>query len=67
MFNKLTKNQKIILYFFMIISWLFVIPILLWIGIFIGYQMCKNEIKHEVETTLTTENEKDSNYLEVNI
>ena len=66
MFNKLSKNQKIIVYFCIGISFLFVIPLILWSGVFIGYQICKNEMKVGIETVLDNTNEKiDKNFMEI--
>ena len=67
MFDKLTKNQKIIVYFLIGVSFLFVIPILLWIGVFIGYNMCKNSMKVGIQTVLDTNENIDSNYVEIDI
>lgn len=67
MFDKLSKNQKVIFYFLIGVSFIFVIPILFWIGFFIGYNTCKNSIKIGVETFLETKDTIDNNYLEINI
>ena len=67
MFDKIDKNKRIILYFFIGISFLFILPILFWIGFFIGYQTCKNSMVYQVQETLATENEVDKNYLEIDV
>ena len=67
MFDKLNKNQKIIVYFIIGISFIFIIPILFWIGFFIGYNTCKNSMELEMTNVLNSESEKDDNYLEITL
>ena len=67
MFDKLSKTQKRILYFFIIFSCLFVLPIILWIGVFIGYQICKSEMKIGLQTVLDNTQDVDNNYLEIDL
>jgi len=68
MFDKLNKNQKIIFYFFILISFIFILPILFWIGFFIGYKTSKNAMTYQIQTTLESEkNDVDNDYLEINI
>ena len=67
MFDKLDKNQKVILYFLIGISFLFILPILFWIGFFIGYQTSKKSMTYQVQEVLDSENEVDDDFLEINI
>ena len=67
MFNKLNKNQKIIVYFLIGVSFLFIIPIIFWIGVFIGYNMCKNSMKIGIQSVLETESDIDETFLEIEL
>lgn len=66
MFDKFSKNQKFIIYFLILFSFLFVLPIFFWTGWFIGYKMCKRDIENtfKLEKPLSEyESKKNENYL----
>ena len=67
MFDKLSKNQKVILYFLIVISFLFIVPIIFWLGVFVGYNMCKKSMKIGIQTVLETETDIDKTFLEIDI
>lgn len=69
MFDKLGKQQKIIIYFFILISFVFILPIIFWLGFFIGYRYCVISIDESLglENPIDSEPDMDDSYLEINI
>ena len=68
MFNRFSKTEKIIIWFFIFLSWLLVFPFFFWIGYFIGFGSCKKEIQTELkaESIIDSEDKINENYLEIN-
>jgi len=69
MFDNFGKQQKIIIYFFIFVSFVFILPIIFWSGFFIGYRYCVLSIDKsmKLENPLDSKIEIDDNYLEIKI
>jgi len=69
MFNRFSKMEKTIIWFFIFLSWLLVFPFFFWIGYFIGFGSCRKEIRTELKakSIIESENEKNDNYLEIDL
>lgn len=60
MFSKLTKKQKIIVYFIIFLSFAFIITIPMWIMFFIGSAMEKKDLLDKMKVMVNEKEQIDS-------